>query len=281
MFKWFKKKVLESTIAVEAPAWMVSHDKNITLILEDETHAIGTGHPNHGSILEAIRDEDWASLPALVDVPRAITTYTEGNISVNGFGEVIFNGEQIHNSVTKRIAEFYRDGLPYMPLVRFLERLMANPSRRAVEELYGFLENEGMPITKDGCFIGYKGVNEDFTDRRTSKFDNTPGQVLEMARNDVDDDARRSCSNGFHVGSQRYAANWGQTVVIVKVDPADAVSVPFDGGEKLRVCRYEVIRVEANLLTEPLFREPVAVHVDDMLEDGDLDDYDDDYLNLN
>ena len=240
----------------EAPAIMISGDQNITMIMGGSTHAIGQNHPNHAEIIDAIKREDWDALPDLVDVPAAISNYSSGNVTVNEFGEVLYKEEQVHNSITARITEFFRAGLPFMPMVRFLDNLMANPSRRAVEELYSFLENEGMPITEDGCFIGYKGVEDNFKDRYSGKFDNSPGQVLEMARNLVDDDARRSCSNGFHVGALSYAKGWGPTVLIVKVNPADAVSVPHDDARKLRVCRYEVVEVAEGLLEEPLYVEP-------------------------
>ena len=76
----------------------------------------------------------------------------------------------------------------------------------------------------------------------SGKFDNTPGRVHEMKRNDVDDDARVACSNGFHVGSLEYATGFGPKCVIVEVDPADVVSVPFDcDGQKMRVSKYRVV----------------------------------------
>ncbi len=259
-FKLFKKKKKTNIIVdnlTEAPPWMISDEKNITLILEDQSHTIGVSHPNHAFILQAIRDEMWSLLPELVDVPKAITAYTEGTIEVNEFGEVLFKGEIIHNTVTDRITEFYKDQLPYQPLIRFLERLMANPSQRAVDELYRFLENEGMPITEDGCFIGYKGIKDDFTDCHSGSVDNSPGQIVSMPRDKVDANPYESCSYGYHVGSQAYAATFGSRTVLVKVDPADAVSVPHADAQKLRVCKYEVVREQERILTEPLFREDV------------------------
>ena len=66
----------------------------------------------------------------------------------------------IHNHVVGRILDFMREGLPYKPLTRFVEKLMENPSRRAVNELYAFLEHKNMPLTPDGNFLAYKGVRE-------------------------------------------------------------------------------------------------------------------------
>ena len=82
---------------------------------------------------------------------------------------------------------------------------MANPSRRATEELYRFLEHKSMPLTPEGNFLAYKGVTSDFKDCYSRKFDNSVGQTLTMIRNQVCDDANVGCSDGFHAGSYEYA----------------------------------------------------------------------------
>lgn len=270
----------DSEVSVEQAApvpFIISGNMNITLVLEGQNRSVAADHPNHSLVLDAIREERWADLPNLVDIPKAINTYSEGRVIVNEQGEVTYDGEPVHSTVAKRITMFFQQGLDFKPLVRFLENLMTNPSRRAVEELYGFLENEGMAITEDGCFVGYKGVRNDFMDRYSGRFDNSPGQILEMPRNLVDDDARRGCSNGFHVGSQSYASSWATSdgrLLLVKVNPADAVSVPYESCEKLRVCRYEVIREVAreDIIQSPLFdSDRLAQDQDD--EEDEFDDW--------
>jgi hypothetical protein len=45
------------------------------------------------------------------------------------------------------------------------------------------------------------------------------------------------------VGSFDHAAGYGNTLLEVKVNPRDVVSVPSDtGGAKMRVCRYTVVQ---------------------------------------
>jgi len=135
--------------------------------------------------------------------------------------------------------------LPYKPLVKFLGKLMDNPSRRSVDELYTFLEHKNMPITAEGNFLAYKGVNNDFTDNYSGKFDNSVGQVLKMRRNGVCDDANLGCSSGFHAGSYDYAkgyASGGGNLMVVEINPADVVSVPHDCEcQKLRTSEYKVV----------------------------------------
>ena len=130
------------------------------------------------------------------------------------------------------------DGLNIEPMIKFLDNLMENPSKKSVDELYSFLEYGNLPITPDGCFLAYKGVTTDFKDCHTRSFDNSVGAINEMPRNQVNDDPNAACSVGFHVGTFNYARGFGQETTIVKVDPADAVSVPHDHScEKLRVRR--------------------------------------------
>ena len=138
-----------------------------------------------------------------------------------------------------------RENLPYQPLVKFLGKLMDNPSARAVNELYGFLEHKNMPLTPDGNFLAYKGVKSDYTDFYSGKFDNSVGQSLKMTRNTVCDDANIGCSAGFHAGSYEYAkgyASGGGHLMVVEIDPTDVVSVPHDSDcQKLRTSKYKVV----------------------------------------
>jgi hypothetical protein len=123
---------------------------------------------------------------------------------------------------------------------------MENPSYRAVQELYEFLEVGGVPLTEDGCFVVYKKVRENFKDIHSGTFDNSVGAIPNMPRNAVDEDSSRTCSAGLHVCSFGYLAHFGSSannrVVACKVNPKDVVSIPKDyGNTKMRVCRYEVI----------------------------------------
>lgn len=60
----------------------------------------------------------------------------------------------------KRILNFLDSNLPIDALIKFWENCQLNPEFRAVEELYLFLEHNGLPITSDGCFVAYKKVDK-------------------------------------------------------------------------------------------------------------------------
>ena len=126
--------------SVPAPHSMISHDGNITLIMNGKNYLISKTHIHYDKIKDALNTKNFDVLSDLVDVPKAMRNYSGGNVEVNEYGEVSFMGEPVHNTVATRITDFFNQGLPFEPLVNFLENLMANPSRRAVEELYPFLE---------------------------------------------------------------------------------------------------------------------------------------------
>jgi hypothetical protein len=136
-----------------------------------------------------------------------------------------------------------QEGFPVEPMIAFMENLMQNPSKRAVTELYGFLEKNNLPITPDGHFLAYKKVRDNFFDVHTGAMDNSVGQVVEMERNKVDDDKNNTCSTGLHFCGLSYLSHFGgERTVIVKINPADVVSIPTDYNDaKGRACRYEVI----------------------------------------
>ena len=167
-----------------------------------------------------------------------------------------------------------REILPHKPLVLFLGKLMDNPSSRATEELYSFLEHKNMPLTPEGNFLAYKGVDGDFKDFWSHKFDNSVGQTLEMRRNGVCDNANQGCSAGFHAGSYEYAKGYasnGGNLMVVEIDPSDVVSVPYDCEcQKLRTSKYKVVShyetIDAPPLEHDLYESAYSMGYDD---DGD------------
>ena len=243
-------------------AYLVTAD-NITISQNGKTHIVGRQYAQFQGILDALKSEDFEKAFDLADRATSLTKQSEGEFEVRD-GVVYRNGLPVHNVVTERIIQFQDEGLPFQPLVKFLENLLHNPSARSVSELYKFLEHKNMPITDDGCFLAYKAVQNDYrsitsgtTEVRvstdggttwntvTGHVPNNVGNILEVDRNQVDDDAQRTCSFGLHAGALEYATSFGGTssrIVIVKINPKDAVSVPIDhDAQKLRASRYEVI----------------------------------------
>ncbi len=198
-------------------------------------------------------------------------------------GVVYVNGKALHNTVASRVALFAQNGLPIEPLLKFIGNLEDNPSYNSREELYQFLEQMDIVLTEDGCFLAYKSVRSDYYDKYSGTILNTVGSVVEMNRSQIDDNCNNHCSKGLHVGGLKYSGKGGwynspsDRVMIVKVNPRDAVSVPSDHSyQKLRVCKYEVVCESDQKLEHPLYKacgdsyeyEPVPY------EDADFDGFD-------
>jgi hypothetical protein len=259
-------------------------DGNLTVILKNKAHQVIPDHTNYKLILEALPTATEDELLELVDIEKAVASFSDGQVSIVN-GKVMFEGEEVHGSISKRIIEFMSKGLPFQPLVKFLENLMENPSMQSQQELYDFLEHENLPITEDGCFLAYKAVNSDFKDKYKGTFDNKVGQVCEMRRAKVDDNRKVGCSQGLHAGALNYVANYGNVdagdnIVIVKINPEDVVSVPSDCNcEKLRTCKYEVVGLYQGELPKPLYKAEFEAdsYVDEDEYSTVYDEYDEDY----
>ena len=259
-------------------------DGNLTVILKNKAHQVIPDHTNYKLILEALPTATEDQLLELVDIEKAIATFSQGQVSIVN-GKVMFEGEEVHGSISKRIIEFMSKGLPFQPLVNFLENLMQNPSMQSQQELYDFLEHENLPVTEDGCFLAYKAVRKDFKDKWRGTFDNNVGQVCEMRRAKVDDNRGRGCSAGLHAGALNYVAEYGNVdagdnIVIVKINPEDVVSVPSDCNcEKLRTCKYEVVGLYQGELPKPLYKAEFEAdsYVDEDEGSTVYDEYGDDY----
>lgn len=214
---------------------------SVTVNFEGKTLSIARGDQRFAKVISAIKEGRLDEIPEIVDISAAFAK--DGFKLVDG-QVVTPTGEALPVELNARIIEFQREGLPFQHLLKFWDNLKQNPSFRSREQLFKFLEHNGHPLTDDGCFIAYRGVTEDFKDKHTGTFDNSPGAICEMPREQVDDDPTRTCSAGLHAAAWGYASNWSEKRVEVKINPRDVVAVPVDyNGEKMRVCKFEVIQV--------------------------------------
>ena len=118
--------------------FMKSGDK-LSILANGKWYQITCEHPKYAEILEALHGTE-DEIVKLIDMESGVREYFNGNMEVVG-GAVKYQGEVVDTTLTKRILQFMREGLPFEPLVKFFENLMLNPSYRARQELYDFLEN--------------------------------------------------------------------------------------------------------------------------------------------
>jgi hypothetical protein len=243
---------------------------NITVVIGTTPHTVSKSHIAYNKVLAAIKANDWATVQDIIEPKKAVLNFGKGNIEIQG-DKIFWKGREMHNALTKRMVAMIQEDFPVEPLVAFMENLMENPSKRAVTELYGFLEKNTLPITPDGCFLAYKKVRADYLDCHSGSVLNKPAvymteadlasiaeasgknqevqvevvdgvTVVSMERNSVDDDQNRTCSSGLHFCSKEYLGSFGgQRILILKINPRDVVSIPTDyNASKGRACRYEI-----------------------------------------
>lgn len=244
---------------------------NIVVVIDNKPYTVSKTHITYQKVLDAIKASDWEGVKAVIDPKKVVLEYGAGNVSVQG-DKLFWKDAELHNALSRRMIQMLQDGFPIDPLVAFMENLYLNPSKRSVTELYGFLEKNNLPITPDGYFLAYKKVRFDYNDVHSGKCLNKPAYlmsdeekvgyvtangvtvaveqqdgvdvtVLSMERNAVDDDQNRTCSEGLHFCSKEYLGHFGgERIVIVKINPADVVSIPNDYNDsKGRASRYAVV----------------------------------------
>lgn len=78
-----------------------------------------------------------------------------------------------------------------------------------------------------------------YTSAHTGREDYRVGSIISMPRNEGDDNNQMSCSKGFHAASKEYDySGFGDTPILVIINPMDVLSVPVGEVGKLRTCRW-------------------------------------------
>lgn len=212
-----------------------------------------------------------------LEVDNTVTDIVDLTDRVTLEGDTVYlDGEPAPRTLSDTIVRYRNEGRPFQGLVKFLERLDNNPSRRSREQLFNWTSRVDLEIDGEGYLIGYKGVQSDLHSSGSGgaevdgvwidgRVPNQEGSVISMPREKVQDDPNITCSYGLHVGNKQYATSFGPVTLTVRVDPADVVSVPTDyNGQKMRCCRYEVLEViipdEPEYDYEPAWAESEEVY---------------------
>jgi hypothetical protein len=249
-------------------------------------HTVDKTHVNYGLIREHLKAVPRnapgkearfiAELEALLNPKTAIARTTGGRVQVKDDG-VFFDGVQIKSVLADRMLAMLGEGFDVQPLVRFMDRLMSNPTVDVRDDLYRWLEGSKLPITEDGCFLAYKYVRNDYKSVHDGHTDNSIGTVVSMPREQCDPYRHNHCSTGLHFCSLEYLgiASSHNRIVVLKIDPADVVAIPTDYNfQKGRACRYAVIdEISKDRLTsiEAAATESIGTY-DDADDDIDVAD---------
>lgn len=225
----------------------------VTIFTGGKSFSVDERHPNWKKINKALDERRFEDIERLVNIATTITEGMKGRVDIKG-DTLYYNDEPLYGKLTDTIIKFHNENRPFDRLVKFLDKVMENPSRNSREQLYSFLDRNNFTITEDGDFIAFKGLNDELRsihagpgivngEEYDGHLDNAPGNVVQIDRKTVIDDPNQACSFGLHVGDYSYASLFGSRLVEVLVNPAHVVSVPNDSFyRKVRVCEYRVLR---------------------------------------
>lgn len=280
---------------------------SVTVFLDGKTYTINKQAPSFNAVVAALKANDKQKLQDAVNIREGITKALQsknGNVRIED-NKIFYNDREVTGVISTRIFEVIRLGLDVTPMIKFLDNLMKNPSKRAVDEAFGFSEACSLPITPDGCILAYKRVREDYKDVHSATVLNKPYKLftaediaainevqgkrnevkvtiedgfttVSMPRNLVNEDKDQTCSEGLHFCSYDYLKHFGGSrIVVLKINPADIVSIPSDyNNSKGRCSRYQVVdelEVENNMPSDPI---PDG-YVDDYAEESYNDEQED------
>jgi hypothetical protein len=251
----------------------------IKVIADGKDYFISASSPLYPKAFDAFKAKDWESFFCAVDPAVKIKSLFAKYETVEVKNGLLYvDGDVVDSVVSDRLIQMLSNEVDVLPVLKFIYRLRLNPSSRAVNELYTFLEHKCLPFTESGTFLAYKAVRADYRDKYSNTFDNSVGNIVEMPRNKVDDNKDIGCSKGLHAGTIEYASHYAglnDKIVLVEIDPADVVSIPTDCEfQKLRTCRYKVVGEFERPLTEPLYQSRFTTENDDEVDDYWDEDYD-------
>lgn len=249
--------------------------KTLTIIT-NKIYSVDDTSENWNELMEAVKENNESKVIAICDKSQRIRDYVclagmnfekclDGTYAINTDDEQIQISGQTFNYLEKIVDM----GLSITPYIKFAKNLNNNPSFQSKIELLDFLEVNELPITEDGCFIAYKGVETDYMDCHSRTFRNMVGDTVEMERDEVCADRNKYCASGLHFCSIKYINNemFGRRLMLIKINPMDVVSIPdeYESG-KGRCCKYivvgEIEPEQRKAIDEEIREKPVMTDIE-------------------
>lgn len=254
--------------------------QNIFICLNNKSYTINRNDKRFDDIFHLIKtsadEKEYEKILCTDDnnIKDYCKKYFEGSEIEIGEDTILIDNEPIYGGLCDYIKRLYKNELPLEPVINFVRKLRKNPSYNIRSQLWNFIEacnekegGDSFTLDKEGDIIAYKVVTHDYKDKHTGTFDNSIGKVVTMNRRDCDDNPNNTCSTGLHFCAFNYVADFSgcnDRIIIVKVNPEDVVSVPYDYGNcKARCCKYIVIGETEKPLRKPLYEyDKEKVHID-------------------
>ncbi|MFW6225654.1 MAG: hypothetical protein ACOC3V_01680 [bacterium] len=235
----------------------IYNSKNATIWIDGKEYIFKKNTAKYKKAIEFIENNDEESMKELVKLNSTFLNFEyflkgeDIEIKEADNGDVLFLYKDyyiINLSEQKNIEEYILHcldkNISYRNIVNFLKLLSTNPTHHVKKRLFDFLQRSKLPITKDGCFLAYKKINNGWKDCHTNTISNKIGEMVQMPRNQCDDDDTVTCSRGLHFCGHSYLKSFsGNIIVILKINPRNVVSIPVDyESTKGRCCEYEVFK---------------------------------------
>lgn len=285
------EKDTSSTYVISQKEQPEKYDKIIELATKLALDSAGKSESEQGQLQSEFSDKvlELVLAGTISDLQDSIDTtddnFVSAHVHIHG-NRVYVDDTQINPALEKQIIDTLETGIDnkedaWQALVHFTEKLYSNCSVYVRNQLYGFIqaqsEDSKLTLTPEGNFIAYKGgsfngekVNGKYVvysvnaghgfvngqEFHDSQLPNQVGDIVEIPRQEVDDDPETACSTGLHAGTWGYASKFARgATMTVEIDPADVVSVPSDyGNQKIRTSRYKVIDIVHEPIKEVLFK---------------------------
>jgi len=223
---------------------------NITVFVSGQVIKLPNTHSGFAALAEHLQKpaHDAALIQQLADKRVALSRLLAGKVTLIG-NTVYYDGAPVRSALSDRLITLTDAGHDASPWAFFMDKIGQNPSDNSRERLFEFIDRWETPLTPDGDFIAFKGVNNDYSSSRTGtdglKVYNRPGDIVTLDRDKCVEDPDITCAAGLHACASHYLDSfWGTQyrVIALKINPTDVVSIPTDYNlSKMRVCRYEVL----------------------------------------
>ena len=149
----------------------ISTPETITIVLDGQHRTIQIKSKHHRnevvSALERFKKSPQTTFDKdalevyLAPIKRAVLA-SDNRFELSANGKVLYlvgSKVPIPSQLGNHIMDFLENKLPVDALVKFWESCLKNPHYVAIQELFNFLDENRLPITEDGGFLGYKKLN--------------------------------------------------------------------------------------------------------------------------
>lgn len=233
-------------------------DLSITVVLSDDsgervyTVQKASDPTRYMAVKDCLTAGRHGDLPGVLDASFALR---ENFKSSSGGGWEVsdhiikFNGEPIQESLQKKMLALASAGIDVEPIQKFWERCLRNPSQWSRDQLFNFIDKNGVTVRTDGTFLLYKGIRRDWHDKHTGRVLHEIGKSLpELSVGNFDQNPRQECGSGYHAAPWEYVKSryGGERIVELAIDPAMVISVPHADQCKIRCRTYLVVREITN-----------------------------------